>query len=147
MLFQLPKYTSIVDEARQTMNHFFYNIKSEPKLLKTNVVVFSVYILLFEPSACILNILRLKPTFKCCHALTSLLFVLFLLSFFSSKILSISSIDKMAKRFGTRAVSSFLFSSNDCTPSFSPMSSQNECSKSVSHSQLCLTFSFSIFEK
>ena len=61
------KKHSIVDGARQSMNHFFYNIKSDTKQPKTNLVVFSVYILLFEPSACILNILWLKPTFKCCH--------------------------------------------------------------------------------
>ena len=48
---------SIVDGALQIINYFFYNKKSDTKQRKTNLVVFSVYILLFEPSACILNIL------------------------------------------------------------------------------------------
>ena len=47
---------SIVDGALQIINYFFYN-KSDTKQRKTNLVVFSVYILLFEPSACVLNIL------------------------------------------------------------------------------------------
>ena len=76
-----PNFPSafIVDGARQTMNYFFYYIKSGIKERKTNLVVFSVYILLFEPSACILrNILWRKPTFKCMLiAMLTSLFVLF----------------------------------------------------------------------
>ena len=124
---------SIVDGALQIINYFFYN-KSDTKQRKTNLVVFSVYILLFEPSACILNILPLNVATD--------QFVLFSPSVF----FQIFNHFFVHKHFGSRAVS-FRFTSNFVRPSSSPMSSKNDCSKSVSHSQLCLMFSFSIFEK
>ena len=63
--------------------------------------------------------------------LTSLLFVLFSPRVFLSKFYPFFRWTKWLSGFGSRA------STNDSRPSSSPMLSQNDCSKSVSHSQLC----------